>query len=86
MQKMEHQNGRLIFCHANYGPIFGSGSDFEIRDNCNTSNNCVYFPSSYNVEGPNKYSQCEQTYRAFTGAADDYNFRVVEYEVFAVTF
>ena len=86
MQKMEHQKGRLICCIANYGPIFGDGSDFAIFDNCNTANNCAYFPVSYNVEGPNKYSQCEQTYRAFTGAADDYNFRVVEYEVFAVTF
>ena len=84
MQKMEHQNGRLICCHANFGPCFGN--DFAIYDNCNTVNNYALFPISYNVEGPNKYSKCEQTYRAFTGAVDNTNFRIVEYEVFAVTF
>ena len=68
MQKMEYQNGRLIYCGADCGPWFGS--DFGIKDNCNTVNNYAYFPVSYNVEGPNKYSKCEQTYRAFTGAAD----------------
>ena len=70
MQKMLHQNGRLICCHANFGPCFGNGRDFGINDNCNTVNNYANFPSSYNVEGPNKYTVCEETYRAFTGAAD----------------
>ena len=85
MQKMVHQKERLIYCGADCGPWFGS--DFGIKDNCNTANNYADFPYSYNVEGPNKYSQCEQTNRSFTGAAADHtNFRIVEYEVFAVTF
>ena len=84
MRKMVHQNGVVISCFAGNGPVFGY--DFQIKDNCNTVKNCAGFPSSYNVEGPNKYSQCKETYRAFTGAAGYRNFRIVEYEVFRVTF
>ena len=85
MQKMTHQKGTVIRCYKNYGPMFGY-NDFQIYDNCNASINWGNFPDSYNVEGPNKYTNCEQTYRAYTGAPDHCNFKIVEYEVFRVTF
>ena len=57
----------------------------KILDNCN-SNNSSYanFPYTYNWEGPQKYSNGQQSYTAFSGATSGYNFRVEEYEVFAV--
>ena len=84
MQKMNHRRGGVIACYADCGPVFGT--DFQIYDNCNTDKNYANFPSNYNVDDPYEYSQCEETYRAFTGAADYKNFRIVEYEVFGVTF
>ena len=45
-------NGRLIGCYAEYGPLFGSGSDFGIADNCNTSTNHCTFPTVTTPKAP----------------------------------
>ena len=78
-------NNKLICCHSSYGPIFGGGADLSIHNNCN-SNNYSYanFPTTYNLEGPKKYINGQQSYTAFCGSTNGYNFRVEEYEVFAV--
>ena len=58
----------MIGCFADSGPRFGY--DFQIHDNCNTATNWANFPYNYNVDGPNEYTECEETNRAFTGAAN----------------
>ena len=47
------------------------GGDFQIYDNCNTVKNWADFPTNYNVDDSNEYTECEETYRAFTGAVDE---------------
>ena len=77
----------LIFCNHAYGPTFGAGRDLYIADKCNNNNSsCAFFPSTYNLEEPYQYSNGQESYQAFSGAAKDQYFNVVEYEVFQVTF
>ena len=78
-------DNNLIYCGSDYGPRFGGGADLHIVDNCNSNNtSSANFPTTYNWEGPQKYSKGQQSYTAFSGATSGYNFRVEEYEVFAV--
>ena len=75
----------LIYCRSDYGPTFGGGHDLYIANNCNSnSSSHANFPNTYNWEGLQKYSNGQQSYTAFSGATSGYNFRVEEYEVFAV--
>ena len=67
---------------SNYGPVFGGGADICISDGCNNnSESLANFPWSYNRAGGNKLAHSKETYRLFSGG-DNYNFRVVEYDVF----
>ena len=80
-------NSYLIYCHKNHGPTFGSGYDLYIADKCNTNTNSkTSFPSTYNLEGEEKFVQNEESYETFSGAKKDGNFRVVEYEVFRLIY
>ena len=77
----------LIFCSGAYGPTFGAGRDLYIADKCNSNNSSyAFFPSTYNTDPPNQYTNCQESYKAFSGATEDKYFRVVEYEVFKVVF
>jgi len=77
-------DSNLIYCNNSYGPTFG-GYDLVINNNCNSNTDSYAdFPSTYNWEGLQKYSNGQQSYTAFSGATSGYNFRVEEYEVFAV--
>ncbi len=65
-----------------YGPSWGLG-DLYIVDKCNQSRDSIaFFPSSYNCGS--KYQRNQHTYTLFSGAKDEYNFTVIEYEVFEV--
>ena len=82
MEKMVNIDNRyLIYCGANYGPLFGLGGDLFIGDSCKDKKDRSWanFPNSYNKQGPNKYVQNEETYKMFSGAINSYNFRVEEY-------
>lgn len=68
----------LIYCCRGSGPVFGSGCDLVISDSCHTnSKSSAIFPCTYNKEGPNKYVNNQNSYTAFSGATNGYNFRVV---------
>ena len=84
---MPVSDNKLIYCNNGYGPAFGGGYDIYMCDNCNISNSShAYFPTYYNVEGPNKYTRGQASYTAMSGATYGSNFRVTEYEVFQVVF
>ena len=84
----------LIFCSNGCGPTFGGGNslfgggyDLRISDDCNSNNNSYSnFPYTYNFEGSNKIVNNQQSYTNFSGATNECNFRVVDYEVFRVMF
>jgi hypothetical protein len=70
--KPEKAGNALLFC-SNYGPAFGSGLDLYIADECNESEaNRINLNSSY---------QCERKKEEIIGR---HNFKVKDYEVFAV--
>ena len=49
---------KAIQCHPEYGPVFGSGADLAISDECNINfESCVNFPYSYNYKNNYKYNQ-----------------------------
>ena len=87
---MVHNNSdKLIYCHSDFGPVFGSGCDLAIGDNCNADKGSSWacFPFSYNYEGPNKYAEnCQDSLKAFSGAIEGHKFKVIEYEVYHVIY
>jgi hypothetical protein len=49
---------KAIQCHPDFGPVFGSGADLAISDQCNENiESCVNFPFSYNYKTPYKFNQ-----------------------------
>lgn len=75
----------LIWGKANSGPIFGDGHDLCIADECNiTRDSFANFPFTYNTEGVERYINNQKSIEAFSGATNDINFLVEEYEVFRV--
>ena len=75
-------NNRAIGCDPRYGPVFGSGTDIGIEDNCNRDKggwtNYGNSNGSYECKSPLKSS-------LFVGTAgpDEPNyFKVSDYEVF----
>jgi hypothetical protein len=80
-------DNNLIYHRADYGPTFGNGHDIHICNGCNTNGSSyANFPTHYNIEGPNKYTRDQNSYKAFSGAMINYHFKVTEYEVFQVIF
>jgi hypothetical protein len=78
---------KLIYCHPNYGPVFGGGFDLCIADNCyGSASSYSSFPTTYNREGSSKIEDSQQSYTDFCGAPSGFYFRVVKYEVFRVLF
>ena len=77
--KREDKN-RAIYCDPRYGPVFGSGYDICICDNCNCDNGgWTYFgTSSYECSSPLKCSLFVNT----AGPDERNNFIVSDYEVF----
>ena len=73
---------RAIECDPRYGPIFGSGRDIGICDNCNKNGGWTCYGnsnSSYECNSPLKNSLFVNT-----AGPDEYNyFKVSDYEVFA---
>ena len=69
--------------NPNYGPMLGSGGDIYISDKCNANTNSYSsFPTSFNCN--DLYSKGQASYTAFCGATNEYNYKVLEYEVFRV--
>ena len=66
--------GNAIWSGSNYGPIFGSGHDFYISNNCKSSSSGTNTPYSYECDEKN----------GLTGGQR--NFYVKEMEVFQVEF
>ena len=81
----EMKGDRLIYCQEDYGPTFGCG-DLTISDRCNKNKNSFSnFPTTYRREGQ-KCQKNQDSLRAFVGVTKGNEFKVVEYEVFKVTF
>ncbi len=60
--------------HSEYGPVFGAGADLSISNNCNqNSDSYSNLPHSY--DGENASSSI---------LMGDYNFTVLDYEVFTL--
>ena len=77
----------LIYNNKEYGPTFGEGFDLHLSDKCNVNyDSKADFPTTYNLEGVEKYEKSEDSYRTFSGAQKDPTFKVLEYEVFRVTY
>ena len=68
----QNNTDRSICCYSSYGPLFGSGRDIRICDNCNTSNSCDCTPSTWTLPSGEKF---------LSGNKD---FTVKEIEVYSV--
>ena len=68
--------------------MFGQNqSDLCIRDDCHKNRDSfANFPHSYNEEGSEKMVNSQESYRNFSGATQGHHFKVLEYEVYKVTF
>lgn len=78
---------QLIYCHSDFGPVFGCSSawDLFIKDNCfNIKSSGGEFVRFYNKESGEKFDNSQDTITLFSGATGGFNFRVAEYEVFKV--
>ena len=51
------EDENLICCHGDYGPIFGSGHDIYIADDCNSNKDSYAYPYTYNRAIGNKLEQ-----------------------------
>ena len=75
-------NNRAINCVPNYGPVFGSGADIGIYDNCNRDKggwtDYGNSNSSYECNSPLKNSLFVNT----AGPDQTNFFKVSDYEVF----
>ena len=81
-EKYPVTNKQYATCQSkDYGPTFGSGQcDLYLYDKCNANNSSqAYFPHSYNN---GKYQNNQQSYTAFSGQTNGYQFKVKQYEVF----
>jgi len=64
-----------LYCYSLFGPIFGTGYNICISNNCLSNNNSYTNPHS-------DYAQCNDV-RIFT---NEENFTVSDYEVFNIQF
>ena len=71
-------DNHLIYYQNNYGPTFGNYA-LRIYDCCNANNSSYATFASYNIEGPNKYSNNQEGFTALSGATNGSGFRVSEY-------
>ena len=72
-------SNKAIRCDPDYGPIFGSGCDIGIRDNCNDKGGWTNFGyGSYECSSPLKKS----LFVNIAGPDQQNNFKVSDYEVF----
>ena len=74
-------NNRAIGCTPSYGPIFGSGYDIIIDDNCNNDRGWTCYgnsDSSYECKSSLKSSLFVNT----AGPDEENYFKVSDYEVF----
>jgi hypothetical protein len=72
---------KAIQCVPEWGPVFGSGADLAITDDCDKNReSCVNFPHGYNFK--NVYRFTQEAWTVLCGSPDGKNFRVREYEVF----
>jgi hypothetical protein len=72
-----HDATKAIYCIADYGPIFGEGSDFYITDKCNEeSNNWTTFPYTYSAP--------DHITPDLNFLTSTRNFKVKEIEVFTI--
>lgn len=75
-QKFDITKKTFAICyHVDCGPIFGAGADLLISDNCDAN-----FDSYSNL--PHSYDGEDASPDALMG---DYNFSVVEYEVYTLS-
>jgi len=64
------QDTNLITVKPGYGPYFGGegGNDLRIVDRCNTNRNSqANFPTSYNLDGANKYVKNDESKKILGG-------------------
>ena len=72
---------RTIECYSRYGPIFGSGRDICIRDNCNKNGGWTCYGNSYSSYECN--NSLKQSLFVNTAGPDYINyFSVLDYEVY----
>ena len=74
-----------ITCNPGYGPIFGSGCDIGIRDNCNKNGGWTCYgnsDSSYECNNSLKQSLFVNT----AGPNEQNDFSVLDYEVFSIDY
>ena len=72
-------SNRAINCDPSYGPVFGSGTDIGIEDNCNDKGGWTsYGYGSYECNSPLKRSLFVNT----AGPDEENYFKVSDYEVF----
>ena len=86
-EKFAPISNELIYNYDSHGPAFGKngGGDLFISDDCNNKKySFCCFPSGYNRASGNKLVRNQESYKLFSGATDNYYFRVVDYEVFKV--
>ena len=75
------EDDQLICYRKDLGPTFGRGYDLHLSDCCNIKRDSyANFPYTYHREGK-KLERNGETWKLFSG---EYNFKVVEYEVFQV--
>ena len=78
-----HQN--LIYNKEKTGPVFGSGHDLIISNNCNQNkNSCANIQTTYFIDGVKpKVGKPEDITFEFSGES---NFKVEDYEVYQLIY
>lgn len=81
---------KAVYCSSKMGPTFGGESslfglktsfDFSISDSCNSNeNSSFFFPKSY------RFKERPVEIEELCGIEKGGNFRIVEYEVYKVTY
>ena len=72
---------RAIECHPRTGPIFGSGRDICIRDNCNKNGGWTCYGDSYSSYECNN-SLKQSLFVNTAGPNEKNDFSVLDYEVY----
>ena len=76
---------RAIECNPGYGPIFGSGRDICICDNCNKNGGWTCYGNSYSSYECNN-SLKQSLFVNTAGPNEQNDFSVLDYEVFSIDY
>lgn len=73
------------YCSSQAGPVFGDGPEILVADKCN-QNFDSHSNVNYRYKNNNYKNGYPESWKLFTGAQQNYKFKVKEYEVWKIEF